>query len=116
MCAMKWPLLGHTAAVGQCARTDLAWTEADGQLWRNGISVTFLGSVKSSKWRPPGCTSLLYNTRRHHKHQPLGRWSELYLSFGTEEYDFTKEKWVSTTEGITALCEGLKGSAVTSLT
>ena len=26
------------------------------------------------------------------------------------------EGWVSTTEGITALCEGLKGSAVTSLT
>ena len=31
-------------------------------------------------------------------------------------YDDDKGDVVSTTEGITALCEGLKGSAVTSLT
>ena len=31
-------------------------------------------------------------------------------------YDAQKGGFVSTTEGITALCEGLKGSAVTSLT
>ena len=31
------------------------------------------------------------------------------------DYD-AKDDFVTTTEGITALCEGLKGSAVTSLT
>ena len=31
-------------------------------------------------------------------------------------WDIREHKWVSTTEDITALCEGLKGSAVTSLT
>ena len=31
-------------------------------------------------------------------------------------WDSKKKEEVSTTEGITALCEGLKGSAVTSLT
>ena len=41
--------------------------------------------AETCKWRPPGCTILLYNPRRHHKHQPFGRKARLDFSFGTKE-------------------------------